>query len=169
MRKNIFLSLVFLTILLISCDQSSTLSPVEDSFANTAEIDLREVEVTIGISADPYRNTESRKRDGKNCGCSQCFGICNIEFDVEFGFVIAPGPTGGETRAYLIEQLPNIEEEFGIDGDMELPQEYLVNTGITQYILKSGVYSFNEVQGQIQHNNQTYQTYGFVDIDHFIQ
>src|SRR5690554_8110198 len=36
--------------------------------------------ISIGITFEPlriHRATTDRPRDGKNCGCNECFGLCN--------------------------------------------------------------------------------------------
>ena len=125
----------------------------------------------LKITARPYRKTTKRKRDGKNCGCAFCFGVCDFGIGFEIGSAnvyVDPIINDGKSRIYFAEQLPNFESEFGIDEDLTIPNEAIENTNINSLIIKEGIYEFHEVSGTIIYDDMTVQTYGFVDVNHVL-
>lgn len=107
-------------------------------------------EVGISITGKIARATTSRPRDGKNCGCSECFGVCDVEFDIDinpFGKTVEPGTGGGvdnrpeisnniaaaarakmfvkvlgpnQSEIYFMQRPTASEPQFGIDEDLTL-------------------------------------------------
>lgn len=108
--------------------------------------------ISIGITFEPlriHRATTDRPRDGKNCGCNECFGLCN-----------APALGDGRNEEsilgvelineefatiYFLHKKPNnFEKEFGIDEVVttKLNNGQTINFHIGEYfaIYNEGVF-----------------------------
>ena len=95
-----------------------------------------------------HRGTTERNRDGKNCGCNECFGICN-----------APVEVGGVGAVIGIQELPNnralivflhrkpnhFESEFGVDSEVILSSASSKKT----YRIKPGLYEAIDNSGEL--------------------
>ena len=138
-------------------------SPIEPSFAQQGPY--------IKMTGTIRRAVEKRKRDNKVCDCLECFGVCNISFKVGWKpkMYAAPpvsnGNGGHSTRIYFNNDLDQFEDEFGIDFDLDIPNEFLENTGYNSFTLKAGLYNFQEIGGNLNDNGEDVQTFGYVDVD----
>jgi hypothetical protein len=119
----------------------------------------------VKLKGRPYRATEERERDLKNCGCKFCFGVCEVEFELDLedilkGFTVAHVPGKSTATFYLTEPVGHNETEFGVDNFLILPS---TQTGFPEDLsLDLGVYHFVHQQSSITFNGETQTTYGYV-------
>jgi hypothetical protein len=125
--------------------------------------------ISIGITFEPlriHRATTERPRDGKNCGCNECFGLCNApaigDGNNDESFI------GGElldseyaVLFFLNKKPVNFETEFGIDEEVKLN----FTSGHTIKV-KTGEYAAVYEEGTIKDNstNTKYQYFGKVKV-----
>jgi len=169
MKKVMFSALALSIVMILSMNSCQKEKLVNN---NEKNVNIEKVGPggSITVSGKPHRSTEDRPRDGKNCGCNECFGLCDLSVDIEVSYsVIIINPINTTiSRIYFTEDLPNFEEEFGIDEDLIIPKEALSSGKYKSYILKQGVYSFVEEKGTINNGVKDIHTYGFVDVSHKI-
>jgi hypothetical protein len=154
----------------ISCDKSDPTATGQKILEKSSKREIGPGPIIV-IKAKPYRQTHNRKRDGKDCGCNTCFGICDVRIGGGIGFTTIIIQLNQETNLstiYFTESLSNFDTEFGIDNDIIIPTEALVNTDISSLILKKGIYSFVEDNSYISMGDSTYHTYGYVSVLHEI-
>ena len=157
--------LIFGIIAIVRCGKDDALLKKPQRTSCSIEARAAEPGTKITIKAKPYRATKDRPRDHKNCGCKECFGICDVSISVGFEFtevVIIPDADNGVARIYFTKELSNFDTEFGIDNDIEIPPQALENKGINSLVLKTGIYTFNEVQDDIVVGSENYVTHGYV-------
>ena len=156
---------IFFSILaFVSCQKEANKLQNESSVPT---VNTRSVGIGIKIKGKPYRSTTKRPRDGKNCGCKVCFGLCDvtIESDIDFSkMFMVVNSNENTTRIYILEDLKNFESEFGIDNDILIPQKALYGTGIKSLSLLSGLYDFIEKKDNIKIDEKNETTYGYVDV-----
>lgn len=121
------------------------------------------------VHAVLHRGTDDRPRDGKRCGCSACFGMCDftVSGDVSGSIVnINPNESGiGSTTLYLLEEVDHAESEFGIDDDLIVPGNILNGGPYSSITLKTGEYEFHSVEQLILINGVEIMTYGYVVVE----
>lgn len=103
--------------------------------------------INIDIPFEPIRlarSTTDRPRDGKDCGCNECFGICNRPWEglsSDQGIFASIGVeqlSKSEANIYILNSLPsNFESEFGIDEPVYLKN----NSGTILYTIRPGEYN----------------------------
>jgi hypothetical protein len=126
--------------------------------------------ITI-ITPDAFhRGTSSRPRDGVNCGCTQCFGMCwtanntapytNSSGD-GLGEIAISEIVNGWTTIYFLNELPsNFETEFGIDDPYDIT---LADNSIIT--LKTGEYTAEASRGVLNPDGENLQVYGSVRVE----
>ncbi len=158
-----------LAVALFACNKQEEVINTKKSI--TIEPSFAQQGPYIKMTGTIRRALVKRKRDGKICDCHECFGVCDISF--KFGWKpkmyaappISIGNGSYTTRIYFNEELEQFEDEFGIDYDLDIPNEFLKNTGYNSFTLKSGLYNFHEVGDNLYENGEDIQTYGYVDVD----
>ncbi|MCT4562369.1 MAG: hypothetical protein N4A41_13450 [Crocinitomicaceae bacterium] len=166
-KKIIALAILPITIIsaitLNSCDKDEIEAAEVKNTVVTTEEELNQrapwppINVDVDITFEPIRlarATTDRNRDHKDCGCNECFGVCNRPL------IKNPGGSGylegaigvklgieqltdDEVMLYMIgdEYPSNFEEEFGIDEPVVLLGEagsYTLKTGVYQAIAEQG-------------------------------
>ena len=138
--------------------------------------------VGVILSAKIYRATTRRRRDAKNCGCMQCFGICRVKGGAGVGVEFLNGdnsdddsgdkqilikPLGlDKTIIYLpANQDVVVEQEFGIDYDISVNLGAIGN--LKQLTFLSGEYNFVEEEGvlNLALNGNEFEYMGYVVVD----
>lgn len=125
----------------------------------------------ITIQAKPYRETESRPRDGKACICTTCLGVCDLV--VKPGgptFIIVPDDTTsgtGQARIYLLDSATTyLDPEFGIDSAINIPGTYANDTTLWDYItLMTGEYTFTQQIDTVTLGSTPHYSWGYADIN----
>lgn len=106
-----------------------------------------------------HRATTERKRDGKNCGCNECFGLCNAPHGKG---IIAVNNIDGKTATIAIINTSGIndfDKEFGVDEPIEL------NNGHYEVTIRKGVYTAERKDGVIKtENGNEYNYYAIVHV-----
>jgi len=130
--------------------------------------------IVVGVVSDAslHRGTTDRPRDGRNCGCGQCFGMCwpnNIIGDDAFdealdgvGIDIAiGGQINGNSTIYFLDKLPDhFETEFGIDHEISV-----VKNNRTLVTIEEGVYSAKSEEGILESDAYgDLKYYGYVTV-----
>ncbi len=149
----------------VSCQKED--NKLKEEFTVDIASSARDVGVGIKIKGKPYRAIESRPRDGKNCGCKVCFGVCELSMELDFDFskmFMVVDPNGNTTRIHILENLENFEPEFGIDDDIFVPSKALNGTGMESLTLLKGIYDFIEMEDKINIDGKEQVTYGYVDV-----
>jgi hypothetical protein len=122
----------------------------------------------IVADASLHRGTTDRGRDGMNCGCGQCFGMCwpnNIigddALDGDVTDFAISDPVEGNSIIYFLGDLPShFEQEFGIDNEISI-----VKNSDTLFTIKKGVYSAHKKDGIIESESHGELNYsGFVNV-----
>lgn len=126
---------------------------------------------SIGITFEPlriHRATTDRPRDGKNCGCNECFGLCNAPAlgdgsNDESVLGVELINEKSATIYFLNKKPQNFEKEFGID---EVVTTKLNNGKIIKF--QVGEYSADYQEGIFYDKNtqQNYNYYGKVNVDY---
>jgi len=163
-----YLTLVSISMLLFSCDINNQTETEQVSISTN----LRETDPSIKITGKPHRATELSGK-GVACCCEYCFGVCEVEIDIDLGLeikfsalIIEPNETLGKSRVYFLEELEHFESEFSIDEEILIPEEALVNSVYNFLSLLEGNYTFHEEQGEVIFENEPVITYGYVDVNH---
>jgi hypothetical protein len=105
------------------------------------------ITIIIEIVIEPIRlarATTDRPRDGFNCGCNECFGVCNAPLNLA-PHRLGIGPIDDDQiTMYFLDSLPNnFETEFGVDEVVNLT----TNNG-HEYSIKPGIYTAVQESGQ---------------------
>lgn len=151
---------------MVSCDKGNNTIKDETSINNTTG-ERAVGGVGLKIKGKPYRATSDRPRDHKNCGCSSCFGLCEVSLELDIDFTklcIITDPNGNSTRVYFLEELSNFDTEFGIDNDIAIPKAALEKTKIKSLTLLNGIYTFVKKTDKITINGEGFTTFGYVDV-----
>lgn len=128
----------------------------------------------ISIKGKLHRAIENRPRDGKECNCKACFGVCDVSIEIGYEFefhriVVSPGGPGtgtGQSVIYFLDSTPaNAENEFAIDRDILLPNGALLSTPYTSVTLKRGSYQYDPTPVEIDLNGQLVTSFGSVVIN----
>lgn len=159
MKKLIFGGIFLFGILLmsLSCDKSVTKDhKFEGNKPDQTEKAQWPPSINIDVPFEPIRlarSTTDRLRDGYNCNCNECFGICNRPWnglDSDNGIFASIGVerlSTDEVNLYILNSLPaNFEKEFGIDERVELKDL----NGVTKYILEPGEYNAIHEEGFVR-------------------
>jgi hypothetical protein len=129
----------------------------------------------IGLKGKLHRAIKNRPRDGKECDCKHCFGVCDLGVEVSWEFsslIVQPnGNTVGSGQAtiYFLENPVESESEFVIDADLSVPPAALAATTLTSLILKAGTYQYNSTQVTIEVGGESVTSYGTVVVDSVTQ
>ena len=87
-------------------------------------------------------------RDGKNCGCNECFGLCNAPIKPaskgQTSYIGIHQSSEQELTIFLLDKKPsNFEKEFGVDEEMtfllEKEQKVTIKTGEYAAIYEEGL------------------------------
>lgn len=112
------------------------------------------------------RATTSRRRDGKNCGCNECFGLCNrpisSAYNGESGHIGISQINENTVKIYFLYSLPNnFESEFGIDETTTIVCQN------ASYTLKIGEYFATQSTGEVysEYLNESIQYFAVVEVD----
>ncbi len=143
--KKIFFLLLLSTLGYISCTDQVLDDKVND--LDSQELELR-AGPKISIKVVPHRKIKNRRRDGKECDCHSCFGVCKIEFSV--GWELKPGFHDGEIDPNdniltIIDPVYDEDlSEFIVDTDIsiELPTQLKEEYDFEVITIKKGSYNF---------------------------
>ena len=154
--------------------------------SNESSEQLKRAEPGIGITigGKPYRPIKFRPRDLKRCDCEYCFGVCDLEFDIDIDFVNSPGSGGtnddgftpmvitevpgssnvNKRRIYFLYNLPNFENKFHIDEVLTLSK------GQEKFEFLKGSYDTVFKKGQVKFESEknsifTKDYVAYVDVD----
>jgi len=124
------------------------------------------------LTARLHRATTYRPRDGYNCGCERCFGICAVKWEVDSLGIppdenlidIVIGISPGKARIYTLSSSSFFESEFGVDGNLDLPSG-VIPAGSSSGKVLSGVYTFYSGACSYSKNGSTVYATGYVDVD----
>lgn len=180
--KNLAFLLIF-TLICVSCVRDSVeWTPPTESAVNTPEssgVVLRESwppKASVTVSGKPHRKVEFRKRDGEECDCENCFGLCDVRVSggVTFGFhdvvITVPVDTSiayqDTSRVYFLNQKPiSAESEFVIDEDINMDSSFFQGQVLLHaLILKSGEYIYHNDTILFINGTAVDTSYGYVDI-----
>jgi len=156
------------SLILHSCNKSDLPPKNTDKKVATTEIipSAPSAGPIITIKFKPYRATTHRPKDGKNCGCSFCFGACDFTIELEFPtMLINPDTSANTAEIYILSDLPNAESTFGIDGLLSVPSSYLSGTGLNSLTLLTGEYVYYPETEVFTINSVTYTSYGHVTVN----
>lgn len=129
------------------------------------------VEVTVPFEPIRiHRGTTDRNRDGKNCGCDECFGLCNAPLITDpdgnsnkhESYIAIETINTSEAYIYFLNQKPfNFEEEFGIDE----PVKVILNKNRSIYF-EEGLYNAQYEEGTVynQFTNKSIKYFGKVKV-----
>lgn len=125
----------------------------------------------ITIGGKPYRETESRPRDGKACTCKTCLGVCDVY--IKPGgptFILVPDDTNsgiGQGRIYLIDTNTTYNDpEFGIDAAIEVDGSWGSDSTLFDHVdLLPCEPSFYLQNDTLNFGGSTYYSIGYADID----
>ena len=132
---------------------------------------LRPIKVKITGRLHRKRGTG---RDGVACDCSNCFGICEVRFEIELRdpanteyspLVLQYEPSLNTARVYILESEDYFNSSFVIDEDLSLVQRALSSRKINQLTIKSGQYTFIEHQGCMFFEGRYLDYAGYVDVN----
>lgn len=125
---NGFLVIIAVIFLTMSCKKEITNQTEKEKVGSIKEENNENFEksnwpFSIGITFEPlriHRATTDRPRDGKNCGCNECFGLCNSPAlgdgsSSESVLGVELIDENIATIYFLHEKPKNFENEFGID------------------------------------------------------
>jgi len=148
-----------------SCKKSTA---IDDVKSKTPQF-LTAGGINIDVPFEPIRlarATTDRNRDGKNCGCNECFGLCNrpitSAYSGESGYIGLTQINETTVRIYFLYNLPsNFETEFGIDETTVIECENIT------YTLKIGEYSAVESNGLVYCEllDEIIEYFAFVEVD----
>ncbi|RLD54240.1 MAG: hypothetical protein DRJ01_18310 [Bacteroidetes bacterium] len=160
-----------LTILLIgiffafSCEKNTENSKE----VNSSPALLKASGVNVDVPFEPIRlarATTNRPRDGKNCGCNECFGLCNrpitSAYNGESSLIGINQIDSNTVQIYFLYNLPsNFDEEFGIDETTTLLCQNVT------YTLKIGEYNAIESTGYVysEYLTENIEYFGVVEVD----
>ena len=152
--KNLLLifGLLLTGLVFYSCSEES----FEEDFelTSTNEVDLR-AGGKIGVKVKPFRKIKKRPRDGKECDCKACFGLCDWEVTVSYeakpDFYDGDLDINTNTLTFT-ESLPHKDKsDFVIDEDVsvDLPASLIDEHGYSNITIKSGKYEFIETNSEL--------------------
>jgi hypothetical protein len=156
---------VFGLLFTLSCERSNE----SDNGLNPTQQFLPVGGINVDIPFEPIRlarATTDRNRDGKNCGCNECFGLCNRPITSVYGgessYIGLTQISETSVGIYFLYSLPNnFETEFGIDETIILECENHT------YSLKIGEYSAFEESGLVycERFDENIEYFAFVEVD----
>ena len=148
---------------------------MEETIQTSTEFDSSTITVKnsspkLTIKGKPYRAVEERERDGKECGCKFCFGLCDVGIEVELDlkdFGLVTDLPNNKADIYLLDNLSNAkeEDEFGVDLDLVIPDFYLNGTGLSELTILQGLYDYTPQLEMIVIDDIEYTSYGRATVD----
>lgn len=123
---------------------------------NTKEVSQVSSKLRIEISGKLHKTNP--KSDGTECGCSACFGLCDVKIVITDNKISVPVGQNNLTF-YILEDINHSENTFSIDNTLSSK----LNSNIL-YIM-NGEYNYIKEKGTIKFDDgKTYQYYGKVSI-----
>jgi hypothetical protein len=130
--------------------------------------------VKAGGTWNIARKTEYRPRDGKNCGCVECIGLCNFKGKAGIvtsadnegdGVIVTDSSTSNSATFYILFQHPESEIEFVVDDTVDIPVESIEgHPNLERFAVLPGDYEYEGIGGTIEFEGQSRDYYGTVDI-----
>ena len=168
MKKSIFFALVLplciaIGIAMEPISGNSHFSTLNSNFENEVS------GPKISVKGKLHRGIENRPRDGKECNCKHCFGVCDLSIEVSYTWdriIIEPsGGVAGQSKIYFLDNPAEAESAFVIDNDLSLPSGALTGTTLASVILKQGEYQYNDTIISINVDGQLVTSYGSVVVN----
>lgn len=188
MKDYIFIAVSFfaLAALTFSCSKDVE-GPADQNSTETSENIAKAAPWTITAHAHHkiiwHRPIATRPRDGAECGCVYCFGVCmvtTVTVDAEYGMP-DPGDIGDgkgdstmtifdfdsvadKVTIYLLEDIPHDESTIVIDEKNKFRSPGSSGSGAWAIELIPGTYTFDQTHRDVTDGVDTLQAYGRVTI-----
>lgn len=171
---KVFLAAFFSTVLFgfttsssLSHNFDEDLSFIIDDTVGDLAIDCFGPKIGIKISGKPHRKTTNRRRDGVNCGCDQCFGLCDVSVGLDAGYsfdVVVPANSTVGT-IYFPETIDHAESEFGIDEDLSISGGALQAQGVSSLTFLTGLYEYHSETVTYEFDGESHTSFGYVTVN----
>ena len=167
MKRSILLLCLFGLLFLITDAGATTInsSPLNFGSLDTLKGDVPEIIVII-----PHRATRNRKKDGMDCGCQNCFGIClAIVIDI-FHPLMEPNAAlvslgkSGMWRLYYTNPVPVGETMVYVDEDIFIQKEMGKRTEALEQKISKGQYPLSREEGIIEVRGQPLKYFAYIDV-----